>query len=310
MVHMSEFTFLSSDERSRVCCRQYLPEGEAKAVVQIAHGIAEHIGRYDGFARFLAEHGYIVVGNDHLGHGRTAGSGSLGSFGENHGWELAVEDMHRLHDLTAARFPGKPYFLFGHSMGSFLSRTYIIRYRSGLDGVILSGTGHQNTLTVNGGKLLSRLESRRHGSAFPSRELNDLAFGKYTDRIPAPRTKSDWLTRDEAAVDAYEADPLCGFVPSAGLFRDMMGGIFFVTRSKNINRMSKDLPVYFLSGDCDPVGDYGKGVIRAYKSFLRAGMTDVTMKLYHGGRHEMLNEINSDEVFHDILAWLDAKVGK
>ncbi len=311
MVRMSESHFLSSDGKTQVYYRQYLPEGEPRGIVQLAHGIAEHSARYDDFARFLAEHGYIVVGNDHLGHGHTAvAEEAKGFFAEKGGWELAVEDMHSLHDLTAARFPGKPYFLFGHSMGSFLSRTYIIRYRSGLDGVILSGTGQQSPALVAGGKLMGETAVRRNGVAFRSEKLNAMAFGKYNERISHPRTKSDWLSRDEAVVDAYEADPLCGWIPGAGLFRDMMGGIAFISKARNVEAMRKDLPVYFLSGDCDPVGEYGKGVIKAYKSFLKAGMTDVTMKLYHGARHEILNELNNGEVYQDVLTWLDSKIGK
>ena len=311
MARMSESTFLSSDGITKIYTREYLPEGEAKGIVQLVHGIAEYIARYDAFARFLADNGYIVVGNDLLGHGRSVSApDSLGFFAEKDGWDLAIRDLHTLHETTAARFPGKPYFLFGHSMGSFLARTYIIRYRSGLDGAILSGTGQQPAALVAGGKLRGSWEIRRHGAKYKSEMLNNLAFGKYNDGFEHVRTVCDWLSRDEAVVDAYIADPLCGYVPSAGLFRDMMEGVSFLSSHKNISRMKKSLPVYFMSGDCDPVGENGKGVIRAYKSFLKAGMTDVTMKLYHGGRHEMLNEINRDEVFRDVLSWLDSKAGK
>lgn len=310
MAVMSESTFLSCDGKTSIYYRECRPEGEAKAIVQIAHGIAEHVDRYDVFARFLADNGYIVVYNDHLGHGRSLVPGEeQGSYGEGGTWEKVVEDMHILHDNTAARFRGKPYFLFGHSMGSFLARTYIIRYRSGLDGVILSGTGQQPKTLVMGGKLLSSMEIRRRGVSYKSELLNNVAFGKYNDSFGHVRTPYDWISRDEAVVDEYIADPMSGFIPSAGLFHEMMRGIEFISNRKNIARMKKSLPVYFLSGDKDPVGENGKGVIRVYKSFLKAGMSDVTMKLYHNGRHEMLNELNRDEVFRDVLAWLDGKVG-
>ena len=310
MLQMSESTFISANGSSSVYYREYRPEGEAVGIVQLVHGIAEYIARYDAFARFLCENGYIVVGNDHIGHGQSiADDTEKGYVGEDRGWETMVEDMRALHDRTCARFPGKPYFLFGHSMGSFLTRTYLIRYRSGLDGAILSGTGHMGAALVKGGQLLGSLECRRKGAAYRSDLLNNVAFGKYNDGLPC-RTPFDWLSRDDALVDAYVADPLCGFVPSAGLFREMMDGIAFITAKKNITRMNHELPVFFISGDRDPVGEKGAGVIRAYTAFLNAGMSDVTMKLYQGARHEILNEINREEVYRDVLAWLNSKVGK
>jgi len=218
--------------------------------------------------------------------------------------------MLKLHDRTAARFPGRPYFLLGHSMGSFLVRTYIIRTNKGLDGVILSGTGDSRRFSLLAGRLAVRWESRRNGITYRSKMLDRKAFGKYNARIPNPRTDYDWLSRDNAVVDAYIADPLCGGIASAGLFRDMLDGIGFLIRPRNLARMKKELPVYFLSGDCDPLGEYGEGVIRTYRRFLKTGMTNVTMKLYHGARHEIINELNRGEVYEDILEWLDGKVGR
>ena len=311
MARMSEFSFLSSDGKTMLYAREYLPEGEAVGIVQIVHGIAEHIARYDNFASFLADCGYIVIAHDQLGHGKSAPDEEhLGFFSEEAGWEKAVQDIHALHDKTAARYPGKPYFLFGHSMGSFLTRTYLIRFRTGLDGAVISGTGHQSAALVAAGKAMSALDIRRHGATHKSDFLNKMAFGNYNDKLENVRTVSDWLSRDEAAVDLYNEDPLCGFIPTAGLLHDMMSGIEFITKPKNIARMKKDLPILFVSGDCDPVGEQGRGVIRAYKCFLKAGMKDVTMKLYHGGRHEMLNEINRAEVYEDVLSWLNSKAGK
>ena len=311
MARMSESTFLSSDGQTNLYYREYLPEGETCGIVQIVHGIAEHIARYDDFARFLADNGYIVVLHDQLGHGKSiTDETSMGFFAEKNGWDTAVQDIRILHNKTAEKYPGKPFFLFGHSMGSFLARTYLIFFRTGLDGAVISGTGQQSPVLIKGGKLMSALEVRRHGARYKSDKLNAMAFGSYNDKLENVRTSCDWLSRDEAVVDAYNDDPLCGFVPSAGLLHDMMGGIEFISNGKNIARMKKDLPVMFVSGDCDPVGENGKGVIRAYKCFLKAGMTDVTMKLYHGGRHEMLNEINKAEVYQDILCWFNAKAGR
>lgn len=311
MATFKEFTFPSSNGKNSIYVRRFTPDDAPRGIVQIAHGIAEHSARYDGFASYLADNGFVVYTNDHLGHGRSINDDSeLGFFADNGGWEIAVEDMRKLSDIASSEYPGIPHFLFGHSMGSFLARTYIIYFRSGLDGVILSGTGQQPKALVLGGKLLSSMEIKKKGSKFKSEMLNNIAFGKYNDGFDTPRTISDWISRDEAEVDKYIEDPLCGYIPSAGLFHDMMCGIEFITKPRNVQRMNKSLPVYFMSGDADPVGENGKGVLRAYKSFLNAGMKDVAVKLYHGGRHEMLNELNREEVYKDILNWIEGEMDK
>ena len=311
MTSFKEFTFPSSNGKTNIYVRRFAPQQAPRGIVQIAHGIAEHSARYDGFASYLADKGFVVYTNDHLGHGKSINDESeLGFFADNGGWEIAVEDMRKLSDIASKEYPGIPHFLFGHSMGSFLARTYIIYFRSGLDGVILSGTGQQPKALVLGGKLLSSIEIKKKGGKFRSEMLNNIAFGKYNDGFDTPRTISDWISRDEAEVDKYIEDPLCGYIPSAGLFHDMMCGIEFITKARNVQRMNKSLPVYFMSGDADPVGENGKGVLRAYKSFLAAGMKDVAVKLYHGGRHEMLNELNRDEVYKDILNWIEGEMDK
>ena len=300
-------SFISCDGKTEIHVRRCLPEGTPRGVVQLAHGIAEHIGRYDGFAQFLAEQGFVVVGNDHLGHGLSVRDPEdLGFLAETGGWNLVVGDMRRLYEETHDDFPDLPYFLLGHSMGSFLARSYIIRHRDGLRGCILSGTAQQPAAVVAAGRTLGNREIRRHGARYRSEFLNGMAFGSYLKRIKNPRTPSDWLSRDNAVVDRFVADPLCGFIPTAELFTDMMGGIAYNQRHDNLLRMNRALPVYFFAGDRDPVGAYGKGVVAAYRSFLGAGMRNVTMKLYSGGRHEMLNELNRDEVYADVLNWLQA----
>ncbi len=305
----SDSTFTSANGRTQIHVRRCDPDCQTRGVVQIAHGIAEHIGRYDALAAYLASCGFVVAGNDHLGHGKSINDDSeLGFFGENGGWELAVGDMHTLHEKLKEEFPDLPIFLFGHSMGSFLSRTYILRYRTGLNGVILCGTGQQPGSVIKAGQAMAKLEIRRHGSKYKSQRLNDLAFGKYNDAFAPVRTISDWLTRDEAEVDKYTEDPLCGYIPTAGLFSDMMSGLSYIGSMRNLTRMKNGLPVFFISGDKDPVGENGRGVIRVYQSFLRAGMTDVTLKLYHDCRHELLNELNKSDVYKDILVWLNSKM--
>lgn len=311
MPSFQEFYFTSSTGTNQIRVKKCLPDSAPAAIVQIAHGIAEHVDRYREFMEFLAAHGFLVVANDHLGHGKSIKvPEDLGFFAASDGWDYVVRDMEKLHDLTVKEYPGLPYVMFGHSMGSFLTRTYIIRYPGKYDGVILSGTGHQAKALVLGGYALASAAVKLNGPRGSGETLNNIAFGAYNNGFENPRTNFDWLSRVEAEVDKYIADPLCGFVASVGLFRDMMGGIKFITNQKNINTMSRTQPVYFMSGDCDPVGDNGKGVERAYKAFCRAGLYDVMLRLYPGGRHEMLNEENKYDVFNDILNWLQAKIAK
>ena len=308
MPAFTDYTFPSCNGKTQIHVRRCSPDGEVRGVVQLAHGIAEHVERYDGFAAFLAENGYVVVANDHLGHGQSIGSEEeLGCLMEEGGWKRLVIDMHTLCEKTAAEFPGLPYFLFGHSMGSFLARTYLIAYPEGLTAAVICGTGQQSGALVRAGRAMGRLEIRRHGADYKSELLNKMAFGAYNKGIEPQRTPCDWLTRDDAVVDAYIADPHAGFVPSAGLFTEMMSGIAFISDRKNLARMKKDLPLLFIAGEKDPVGEFGKGVKRAYAAFLAAGMSDVTLKLYPDCRHEVLNELCRDQVMSDVLAWFEQK---
>ena len=306
-----DFYYESSTGKNQIHARICTPDGTPRGIVQIAHGIAEHINRYEDFMRFLAENGFVAVGNDHLGHGKSiARLEEQGIFAENGGWNYVVEDMKKLRELVTEQFPNLPYVFFGHSMGSFLTRTFLILHPDLYDAAILSGTGHQSPALVNGGFLAAELMTKLKGPRSSGQALNDMAFGSYCKRIENPRTPFDWLSRDSETVDRYIADPLCGFVCKTSLYRDMMGGLKFLTSQKNINKMNKDAPIYFMSGAEDPVGDYGAGVETAYKAFCRAGLKDVMIRLYPGGRHEMLNELNRDDVMQDILNWLNEKMEK
>lgn len=309
MPSFQDFYFQSSTGRTSIHALKCVPDGKPRAVVQIAHGIAEHIDRYRPFMEFLADNGFVAAGNDHLGHGKSIRvPEEQGFFAEKDGWWRVVDDMDKLHDIMSKEYPELPYVLFGHSMGSFLTRTYLIKHLDKYDGVILSGTGHQSPALVLGGNAAASVMAKLNGAMGDGTKLDSLAFGSYLSKIENPRTKFDWLSRDAEQVDKYIADPLCGFVGKIGLYRDMMQGIKFITDKKNIAQMNKEKPVYFMSGDGDPVGDYGKGVERAYKAFCDAGLHDVFMRLYPGGRHEMLNETNKEQVYQDILSWLNEKI--
>ena len=309
MPSFQDFYFQSSTGRTSIHALKCVPDGKPRAVVQIAHGIAEHIDRYRPFMEFLADNGFVAAGNDHLGHGKSIRvPEEQGFFAEKDGWWRVVDDMDKLHDIMSNEYPELPYVLFGHSMGSFLTLTYLIKHPDKYDGVILSGTGHQSPALVLGGNAAASVMAKLNGAMGNGTKLDSLAFGTYLNKIENPRTKFDWLSRDTEQVDKYIADPLCGFVGKIGLYRDMMQGIKFITDKKNIAQMNKEKPVYFMSGDGDPVGDYGKGVERAYKAFCDAGLHDVFMRLYPGGRHEMLNETNKEQVYQDILNWLNEKL--
>ena len=309
MPTFKDFYFNSSTGKNKIHARMCVPDAEPRAIVQIIHGIAEYIDRYDEFMSFLADNGIIAVGTDHLGHGKSIESEEqTGFFAYDNGWDYVVRDEEVLRLAMHENYPELPIIVFGHSMGSFMARTLLIRYPDAFNAAIISGTGNQSAALVNGGLFMGNLVTGLKGAHHYSKFLNNLAFGSYNKIYDNPKTEYDWLSRDEANVQKYIDDPLCGFIPSCSLFRDMMTGVKFITNKKNLTAMNKDMPVYFMSGDMDPVGECGKGVQKAYNNFLEAGMKDVSINIYPGGRHEMLNEINKDEVYTDILAWLDSKI--
>ena len=309
MPTFKDFYFNSSTGKNKIHARMCVPDTEPRAIVQIIHGIAEYIDRYDKFMSFLADNGIIAVGTDHLGHGKSIESEEqTGFFAYDNGWDYVVRDEEVLRLAMHENYPELPIIVFGHSMGSFITRTLLIRYPDAFNAAIISGTGNQSAVLVNGGLFMGNLVTGLKGAHHYSKFLNNLAFGSYNKIYENPKTEYDWLSRDEVNVQKYIDDPLCGFIPSCSLFRDMMTGVKFITNKKNLTAMNKDMPVYFMSGDMDTVGECGKGVQKAYNNFLEAGMKDVSIKLYPGGRHEMLNEINKDEVYADILAWLGSKI--
>ena len=304
----NEYTFLSSNGETPIHVREWVPDCDINGVVQIAHGICEYAGRYEGFARYLASKGFVVAANDHLGHGQSVLSEEdLGYFGPLGSWELVVEDIERLRALTAEKWPEAPYFLLGHSMGSFLTRPYLIRHpEAPLSGVILSGTGQPPAAVLAGGRMLCDADVLKNGPRHRSLNIYGMAFGSYNKGIEPRRTPYDWICRDEAVVDAYAADPLCTFVPTSSLFREMLSGLATVGSLHEVSAMRKDLPLILMSGDADPVGGRGVQVAKVYSLLVRAGCKDVAYKFYPGARHEILNETNRADVYKDILDWLFA----
>lgn len=282
--------------------RVWPADGDPRGVVQLAHGMAEHIDRYDAPAKRLSAAGYVVVGHSHLGHGDDAAV--KGYFADAGGWSALEDDVHAIRLHIQEQYPTLPYYLLGHSMGSFVARSYCLRYEQGLAGVILSGTGHFDPAILNLGGAIAAIQCALGMAKKPSNLLNNLNFKSNNKQIDNPRTDFDWLSRDPECVDRYVADPLCGFTFTAGGYRDLFDGLKRLYPDK-LAAMQKDVPVLLFSGDKDPVGACGAGVRKVAEELIAAGVTDVSVKLYPDGRHEMFNELNREEVLTDLIAWLD-----
>ncbi|MGH4118468.1 lysophospholipase [Clostridium sp.] len=303
------FTFVDESDLT-IFVYKWLPDEnvKVKGIIQIAHGMAETAVRYQGFANALTNEGFIVYANDHRGHGKTAGAiEKLGDLGED-GFNSMVENMHGLNKIIKEENSNLPVLLFGHSMGSFLTQRYICLYGSELRGAILSGSCGKQGIIIDIARLIAKGEIRKIGRSGKSNKLDKLSFGSYNNSFKPNRTAFDWLSRDNKEVDKYIADPFCGTVFTAGFFYDFLGGIKSIADNTQINRVPKDLPIYILSGDKDPVGKNGKGVLKLYNTYKEHGIVDLTYKLYKDGRHESLNEINKEEVILDIIKWLNLHV--
>lgn len=304
----TDFYYPSADGATTIHGIKWEPDGEPKAVLQIIHGMIEHMGRYDDFARFLTDQGYVVVGEDHLGHGESVQSDEyLGYFGKDgNAWVIA--DIHQLRLKTVEEYPDLPYLMLGHSMGSFLIRQYITekdcRYAEGLAGVIVMGTAWQPAVALKAGKLLSKLfGTDKLGRRVKT--LESIAFGSYLKKIDNPRTANDWLTRDEAIVDAYRADPWCSYHFTPNGFYHMFAGMEKAHDISRMKNLPEGLPILFCAGAEDPVGNWGEGVRKAYMVYSENTRCNVDIKLYLDDRHEILNELDKAQVYEDMLAYMD-----
>ncbi|MEH7331130.1 lysophospholipase [Neobacillus drentensis] len=310
MSQQSSFTFQTEDG-VEIFAKKWAAKSEIrpKAIVQIAHGMAEHIDRYDAFAKELMSHDFIVYGNDHRGHGETAKLNNMsGYFADEQGFKKVVEDMHALTMIIEKEFPGFPIILFGHSMGSFLSRRYIQLYGNRLAGVILSGTGGDPGIMGTIGKWIASREIKRKGAHSPSPLLNNLTFGSYNKNFKPTRTEFDWLSREKREVDKYIKDPMCGGIFSAGFFYDLLEGIAIINKRENLSMIPANLPIFLISGAKDPVGNNSKGPLKTYNAYKQVGIEEVSYKLYEDARHELLNETNREEVQADIIRWINMHI--
>jgi alpha-beta hydrolase superfamily lysophospholipase len=302
----SEFELRTDDGRS-LLARRWLPEGRPRAVVQIAHGLSEHSARYVRLAAALNAAGYAVYANDHRGHGPKAAPADLGHFADDGGWGKVVGDFWTMNRLIAKEQPGVPIIFLGHSLGSFLGQGFVVEHSDALAGAVYSGSSGKPPAIATLGRLIARAERLRLGKRGKSQLLGQMWFGAYNKPFAPARTEFDWLTRDEKEVDAYVADPYCGFPFSTQLAIDVLDALPSLTSPQSLARIRKDLPIYVFSGERDPVGANIQGLIDALKG---AGFTRLTARIYPGARHETLNETNREEVTRDLIDWLDAVVGK
>lgn len=304
-----EFYLPSSDKNYKIRCMEWIPDGDVKAVLQITHGMTEHIGRYREFGIWLAEHGVAVIGHDHLGHGRTVKKQEdYGYFGTEGGMTCVVKDIRRVTIYGKKKYKGRKLVLLGHSMGSFLTRKYISVYKDGPDGFILMGTGAPAEPMVFCGYILAAAMKKIKGERYRSNLLYEMSLGNYNRKFRPVKTAYDWLTREESFSKSFAEDEYCQFIFTAAAYQDFFGLILSDTKAEKEKRVRTDAPLLIVSGDKDPVGEDGKGVRKVYGSFDAAGVSDLTLGLYEGARHEILHEVNREEVFADIFEWIEEHI--
>ena len=302
-----EFYYPSRDGKTQIHAIEWIPEGEIKGVLQICHGMVEYINRYDEFAEFMAGHGYYVTGHDHLGHGKSIQTEEdLGYFNETRGNQYVIGDIHKLRELTMEKHPGVPYYMLGHSMGSFLLREYLTMYGMGLAGAIIMGTGYQGALILNAGQLVCKVIAVFKGWKYRSKFVDSLSFGSYNKKFEPAETTKDWITSDKERKKKYVEDPLCSYMFTLGAYYQMFEGMKVLTRKASMERIPKDLPILFVSGEDDPVGAFGKGVTKVYEKYKAAGIHNLSIRLYKGDRHEILNEIDRKDVYEDLKRWIES----
>lgn len=304
--------YASHDGASRIHALLWQPDKRTavpRGIVQIVHGMAEHIDRYEPFACYLVSQGFVVCANDHVGHGKSVKDESdLGHIPLDAGADALIEDVHELRRLTASRYAGTvPYVLFGHSMGSFIARAYMTRHGEGVAAAILCGTGQQPRLLSSAGRALSRLIAASKGERYRSPLVDSLGAGSFSKAIDGARTDVDWISTDEAVVDEYIADPACGQMFTVGGYAALTSLALEATDASRAALVPHGVPMFFIAGAEDPVGDRGRGVERAACEYRDAGVESVDVKLYEGMRHEILNESDKERVYEDVASWLESK---
>lgn len=302
---MNHSTFwLTANDRSRLYVNQWMPDGPAKAVLMLSHGMAEHSGRYARLAAALCAAGYGLYALDQRGHGRTADGGTLGLYAEKDGWNKVVGDLASLNQHIGQQQPGLPIFLLGHSMGSYIAQAYLLHHSASLNGAILSGSNFQPVALYRAARVIARAERLRQGLRGRSALIEFLSFGSFNKAFKPNRTAFDWLSRDPVEVDRYIHDPLCGFRCTNQLWVDLLGGLQQISKASNLAQIDPGLPILVMGGECDPVSE-GKRLNSLAHALREAGCQHLQLTVYPQARHEVFNETNRDQVTADVLMWLD-----
>ena len=308
-----DFHFLSKDGKTKIHGVRWLPDdGAVHGIIQLVHGMQEYIGRYEEFAKFLTERGFLVVGHDHLGHGQSVrGKRHYGYFCKPKPSDVLVGDMHQVSAITKGGYPDLPYFIFGHSMGSYLLRKYLTVYSADVDGAIVCGTGSVPGVVCRGGMLICGLLALFRGWHYRSKFVKKAAFGKPYAKfcMDGSDPENSWLSCNVESVRGFYADPLCSFDFTLNGYYGLMSTVLYDNQEKYIRNIRVDLPIFLISGSEDPVGGAGVGVKRVYQQYIRAGLRDVTMKLYKGDRHELVNETDRADVYADVWGWIKERAG-
>ena len=313
MTTKSDFQIMS--DGTEIWVNKWLPDDieNCKAVIQLHHGLSEHSLRYDRLGSVLCENGYALVAYDMRGHGRTAenaekkGTGIFGKLADKDGFNRVVEDLHEMILNDKKEFAGKKVFLLGHSFGSFVSQGFIEKYSSEIDGCILCGTaGPMSPLLISGGCMLSAIVKKFKGDNFISKLLADASFGSYNKRIKNQKTSVDWLSKNELNIQMYQDDKWCGTDLTASFFYDMTHALKQIHKSKNIKKISNDLPVFIIYGTDDPVGSYGETIKKLYNIYKANGIKNLSIKSYEGDRHEIFNEDDKEVVEKDVIEWFNS----
>ncbi|MBE4704338.1 alpha/beta fold hydrolase [Spiroplasma platyhelix] len=280
-----------------------------KGILQLVHGSAEHSKRYDDFAKYLVKNDYIVISDDHRGHGKTAqNKEDLGFFAEENGWETIVDDLYEVTLLIKKMYPNLPIVMFGHSMGSFMEREYIIKYGTNISAAVICGTMYHTKMVLKISQMIAKHHQKKLGSKEKDQMVYNLSYARFNKRFNKEgATGVEWISTDKKVQKAFKEDPLSGQVFSTSAFKDMFTGLMFINSKKNIKKGPKDLPIFFISGEDDPVGNFGKGVKKVYKLFKKH-YTNVSFKLYPHARHEILNEPIKTDVYQDILIFYNQAI--
>jgi alpha-beta hydrolase superfamily lysophospholipase len=298
--------FMTCHDGHEINVFKWTPEGEIKGVFQLVHGSIEHANRYDHFARYLVGEGYVVYADDHRGHGLTAKKhDSLGFFSEKPGgYDLMVEDLKTLNAKITDEYPNKKNMMFGHSMGSFMVRSYIAKHPKTINGAVICGTVDSNAIVSNFGILMANRDIKKHGRKNQSQKLNDLVYGSLNNKIKNPRTGSDFISKDESVVDRYIADPYCGYLATSDYISEMLIGLKDISNKKTFENTPNELPLFIISGEEDPCGGkLAKDVRNVHSKYKASGCVDVSINIYNGARHEILNEKINEKVYNDINKW-------